>query len=245
MGWTWTHRDNGMTTRAFFEAELTGSKRILASGMVDGTFYAAVQNPGDAAYEPGRVWALVCLTGRSKSYFNFGYKDMDEDMGPADARCPQRVLDLLSPIGKCQHEETYCTTCDAEISDDTGIWMTYAKPGQREDVTSARCDYYPAGAKRADGTAPFHTPGGHGYCSKQSAREFRAESAAYNARVKASKAVERGDTVIFPAAFNFTGNYRSDTFTYLTKDTFLMHGAVRVRIPGWKGMRTTVIKAAA
>jgi len=32
-----------------------------------------------------------------KDYFNFSYKNMSEDMGPAQSECPESILDLLSP----------------------------------------------------------------------------------------------------------------------------------------------------
>ena len=43
------------------------------------------------------VFALVCLLSyRPRDEFNFGFKDMDECMGPYDAECPSRILDLLT-----------------------------------------------------------------------------------------------------------------------------------------------------
>jgi hypothetical protein len=244
MGWTFTHRDNGMTTREFFERELAGGCKILASGMAGSTFYAAVQNPEDATFEPGKVWALVILTQRARGYYNFGYKDMDETMGPNEAQCPQRVLDLLSPIPECHHEKTYCITCDAEISDDTGVWMRFAEPGQRDDVTSPRCAYYPASAKQVDGSAPFHTPGGHGFCGKEAARQFRAESAAYNARVRLAKTITRGAVVRMPRVFQFTSGIKGDTFTYVERNTFLLDG-YRVNLgAAWRSYRFEIVEAA-
>lgn len=101
MGWTFTHREPGMSTKQFFEREfpetLVTHGEILASAMVDGTFYAAVRNRGSHPIRPGQVWCMVALTRRDRGYHNFGYKDMDEDMGPNEAKCPARVLDLLTP----------------------------------------------------------------------------------------------------------------------------------------------------
>lgn len=183
MGSVSTNRERGLTTRQFMERELpttlTVNGKILASAMVGSVFYAAVQNNEDAPSYPGETWALVVLTHRSSGYFNFTYKDMDEGMGPAEAECPDKILDLLSPT-----EDKY-------------------------------------------------------------ALEWRAACREHNARVAASRKVQRGDTVVFPRAFDFTGNYRSDTFTYLEKDTFLMFGAIRVRLPGWRGLNITVLPKAA
>lgn len=109
MGWTWQQRDKGTTTRQFF-ADLMGEHyEILASGMTGSTFYAAVRDT-----RTGEVDAFVALTARSKGYYNWGYKDMDERMGPNEASAPARVLDLLSPLPECDHDHTderrYCGT---------------------------------------------------------------------------------------------------------------------------------------
>jgi len=42
------------------------------------------------------VFALVCLLAYKRDHFNFGYKDMDECMGPFECDCPARILDLLT-----------------------------------------------------------------------------------------------------------------------------------------------------
>lgn len=101
MGYTSTHREKGMSDRAFFERELpttlTVHGEIQACATVGSVFYAAVKNTDDAPYLPGQTWALVCIVRRTRDYFNCTYKEMSEDCGPADARCPARILDLLSP----------------------------------------------------------------------------------------------------------------------------------------------------
>ena len=129
MGWTGTHREPGKTDREFFEAEFCsdGRNEILACATMahgDGSqynavFYAAVRTVAD-----GNVWGLVVLIRRARSdgdgdgdaWFNFHYKDMSEDMGPTEARCPARILDLLSPLPECDHGGAvgvFCGTCFA------------------------------------------------------------------------------------------------------------------------------------
>ena len=45
------------------------------------------------------VFAMVCAIIHSpRSYHNFTYKDMDESMEPFYYNCPERILDLLTPI---------------------------------------------------------------------------------------------------------------------------------------------------
>lgn len=98
MGWDFSRRDKGsMTDREFFEREygMVGpdpKHTMLAVATKGLTFYAAVQN-----HETGEVRALVILMQRHAADFhNFGYKGMDESMGP-EAQCPARILDLLTP----------------------------------------------------------------------------------------------------------------------------------------------------
>ena len=94
MGWTQLRREPGLTTEQWFANNyFTAGWTIHASAMVGSTFYAAVESP----HEPGVVTAFVALTTRSSGYYNWTYKDMDESMGPAQADCPARVLDKLTP----------------------------------------------------------------------------------------------------------------------------------------------------
>jgi hypothetical protein len=96
MGSTGLHRKPGLTDRQFFEDEfrlgLQRDGEIVDCATVASTFYAAVRD-----YADGKVWALVVLMQRSRGDFNFHYKELTETMGPAEDRCPLRILDLLSP----------------------------------------------------------------------------------------------------------------------------------------------------
>lgn len=100
MGWTSMHREPGQSDRAFFETEfpqtLTVQGEIVACATVNSVFYAAVRNHADS-----RVWALVVLIKRTRDYYNFTYKEMDESVGPADHGAPAAVLDALT---ETEHE---------------------------------------------------------------------------------------------------------------------------------------------
>ena len=95
MGWTFYraayYKPNGQVNRKaecdeLFEGEL------IKSAMVGSTYYAAVRN------KQGDVWAAVVLTkSNSREYDNFGYKDMDETMGPVYYDCPVSILKALTP----------------------------------------------------------------------------------------------------------------------------------------------------
>jgi hypothetical protein len=103
MGWTFTYKAKGEPVRAFFETQFNYSKedgrsgKIIASAVKFRTAYFAfeIKTPG----QPDEVVALVCLLSyRPKDYsYNFGYKDMDETMGPNESECPAAILDLLTP----------------------------------------------------------------------------------------------------------------------------------------------------
>lgn len=94
MGTITTHRAKGITNDEWFQREVLGEGcTILASSTIKGVYYAAVRND-----DTGWVWALVIKTHRApRSYHNFGWKSMDETMGPCYYDAPAKVLDLLSP----------------------------------------------------------------------------------------------------------------------------------------------------
>ena len=71
---------------------------VLKSRMVGSTYYAAV-NVHDIKENKNQVIAVVALTSTAwKDGMNFGYKSMDETMGPVQCNCPKSILDLLTPI---------------------------------------------------------------------------------------------------------------------------------------------------
>ena len=103
MGWTFTdYRQPGMSHAEFFSKELLrspeegGTSRIIDSAFVYGeegsVFYAAVATESIVGTE---VWALVVLT-QGRGGARFGWKEMDETMGPAEDGCPARILELLT-----------------------------------------------------------------------------------------------------------------------------------------------------
>lgn len=102
MGWTFTHKNREENVTDFFKKEFdysreTGSGKVIACA-VKGlhTAYIAyeIKTP-----EETRVIALVCLLSyRRNDHYNFGYKDMDESMGPCESDCPKKILDLLTPL---------------------------------------------------------------------------------------------------------------------------------------------------
>ena len=96
------------TAKAYLDAQFTYTRkaedgsaglRVLASSCPQNrTYYAAVQvKQNDVG---GAVFAVVCKVlwnPNRKTGEQFGYKDMDESMGPCEDNCPRRILDLLTP----------------------------------------------------------------------------------------------------------------------------------------------------
>ena len=112
MGWlTMTRKGMGPhdTPKAYLDAQLTYERkattetpfqglRVLKSVYSGSTYYAAVERYDEAG---NRIYvtAIVCLVRWNPKASDgqvFGYKDMDEEMGPCEASCPRSVLELLS-----------------------------------------------------------------------------------------------------------------------------------------------------
>lgn len=113
MGWTVAdYRPPGESHEEFFAREVLGERyEILASahiGGIGGTFYAAVREKLS-----DEVWALVvATTGRPGS--SFGWKEMEESMGPVESECPTEILDLLSPTTE-EHALAWRARCRARL----------------------------------------------------------------------------------------------------------------------------------
>ena len=108
MGWTSTmathHYSNG---RVNVKAEMDSlmnyenssyKNQVLKSRMVGSIYYAAIQSY-DKSKEATEVFAAICKTStRTSDGMEFGYKCMDETMGPGYYNCPKTILDILTPI---------------------------------------------------------------------------------------------------------------------------------------------------
>lgn len=105
MGWLYTQSLGPHAgPRAYLDAQLTYDTpnrrcRVLRSALVRvRTYYAALEITRSQGER--QVTAIVCLVRynpRARDGHPFGYKDMDERMGPHEAECPSAILDLLTP----------------------------------------------------------------------------------------------------------------------------------------------------
>jgi hypothetical protein len=114
MGWLYYYREPGQSDLDHFREKFQTSanpRYLLIDGATKNfVFYGAV-----ADTETGEVEGFVAMLNRCRGEFNFGYKDMTERSGPCDAECPDRILDLLTPLPECDHGEEvrYCGVCAA------------------------------------------------------------------------------------------------------------------------------------
>jgi hypothetical protein len=114
MGWTTCNKPRGITPADFLarDAGWTGGRAIVGKASAPGAVYLALRIPAEHVSDYDRktfipaadgsiTTALVYLVSRgegARAYYNFGYKDMTESMGPVISTAPARFLALLSPI---------------------------------------------------------------------------------------------------------------------------------------------------
>jgi hypothetical protein len=104
MGWLYmTNLKGHKTPKAYLDDQFTfagehADLRVLRSALVHmKRYYVAVERTDENGKR--HVFAVVCLVNynlRAKEGFIFGYKDMDESMGPCETDCPAAILDLLT-----------------------------------------------------------------------------------------------------------------------------------------------------
>lgn len=91
MGWTAGQLEGPFTARAAIEFDLGAD---FAARVLDAVRYGKVVYAAVRARKGDGVFGLVLLTEREKGILYT--KPVSEDMGPAEDRCPARILDLLS-----------------------------------------------------------------------------------------------------------------------------------------------------
>lgn len=106
MGWLYMQSLKGhYGPRQYLDAQLTFTRpeltsKVLRSALVGmRVYYAAIEHIRNETNER-IVFAAVCLVRynpRDREGYIFGYKDMDETVGPNESDCPEAILDLLTP----------------------------------------------------------------------------------------------------------------------------------------------------
>ena len=107
MGWLYMQSLGGHCgPRQYLDAQFTFerdglSSRVLRSALVGvRVYYAAVEHFGAQGREAFGVVCLVRYNRRDREGYIFGYKSMDEGMGPNESDCPEAILDLLTPTDR-------------------------------------------------------------------------------------------------------------------------------------------------
>jgi hypothetical protein len=112
MGWTFIPsrgRDRTEIIRDQLNWENdTFTDKVLDLAVVGTTVYILVCRTPKAAWEPSTEyvndddgsfrWIAVFLTRKARDAHDFGYKDIEEGMGPVEARCPRRLIVAASPL---------------------------------------------------------------------------------------------------------------------------------------------------
>jgi hypothetical protein len=106
MGWLYMQSLKGHSgPRQYLDARFTFTRpqltsRVLRSALVGmRVYYAAIEHVRHEKDERF-VFAAVCLVRynpRDREGYIFGYKDMDETVGPNESDCPETILNLLTP----------------------------------------------------------------------------------------------------------------------------------------------------
>ena len=114
MGWTSLYPTEYANGRVDKKAQMTkelsrfSDCRIIKCAMVGSVYYAAYE----MTKRPNEVHALVCLTEMHDGWFY--YKDMEEEMGPYECKCPKAILDLLTPTSN-EYARKWREACLANI----------------------------------------------------------------------------------------------------------------------------------
>ena len=100
MGWT-QKRDPvddplAYTTNRYNYDGAQRTYRVLDATRVANTIYMAVRFTEKATGKYTVLAAVILISNTRKN--GFGYKDMDETMGPSECACSDRIMRLLSPI---------------------------------------------------------------------------------------------------------------------------------------------------
>ena len=118
MGWTSLHRAAGTSDREWCQSEVLGERYRIEDCATVGSGFYAICVPTDGREEPRAIMAVVAVK-RTRDYYNFTYKDMDESVGPCESSCPERLLDRLEelvPEPPNEYARQWRERCRAEIS---------------------------------------------------------------------------------------------------------------------------------
>ena len=191
MGWLFMHSMGAhKTPRDYLDAQFATNvpeltRTVLHSAVVRmRTYYAALEIR--RLGQPREVVAIVCLVKynpRDREGYIFGYKDMDETMGPCEAECPTAILDLLTPTNSEYAQEwrercrTFHNKRKAHRPLRHGDQILFAEPIPFTDGTSHRRFEVVIRPHRPRAVVLRAPNGGHYRISRLKDRDFQIEAA--------------------------------------------------------------------
>jgi hypothetical protein len=112
MGWTFmpSHgRDRAEIIRGKLDWDNdTFTDKVADHAVIGTTVYLVVCRTPKATWEPSTIyvndadgsfrWIAVFLTRKARDAYDFGYKPLEESMGPVEASCPRRLIAAASPL---------------------------------------------------------------------------------------------------------------------------------------------------
>ena len=134
MGWTAGHLHRPFTTSTAIEFELGAefAARVIDTVRYGQVIYAAVRSS-----DGQEVFGLVLLAARRDGVLYT--KPISEDMGPAEDRCPERILDQLTEPSN-QHAREWRQRCRARLAGPRprqGQTVIFVRPRRRARRLSA------------------------------------------------------------------------------------------------------------
>jgi hypothetical protein len=140
MGWLYMQSLKGYYgPRQYLDAQFTFTRpeltsKVLRSALIGmRVYYAAIEHVRHEKNDR-TVFAVVCLVRynpRDREGYIFGYKDMDETVGPNESDCPEVILDLLTPT-----EYPYAQAWRSRCQENAAARRTlYSKPSPRPGQT--------------------------------------------------------------------------------------------------------------
>ncbi len=102
MGWTTTDKPSYVPVKEFFRNKFSHDNdvtcvKIIEDAIVEfNTYYAAYEYTNKHTNQRVVSALIVLIDYHGDDRYNFGYKDMTEDCGPYQAKCPERILNMLT-----------------------------------------------------------------------------------------------------------------------------------------------------
>lgn len=124
MGWTYFHKDPEVKAIDVLKNVWSSRCKVLDSAKVGSEVYQLVEvaesgKQIDNYYEKDengkyRFIAVFFTDNKPNEHCNFGYKTMDETVGPYAYNCPKRILDRASKLRDTRYAQDFRDRCYAK-----------------------------------------------------------------------------------------------------------------------------------